>query len=158
MSNQWQEFVQLFGEKNQHLSKKQVLQQAKKPFQLLKQYYEQIGGGITINSMTYYAKNGILDLTDKRIGDKGAKVIAKYLIEYKNTTTITEIVLIRNNIGNDGAEALAEALSALSEISKNIKLDLRYNHITDKGAAFFQKFSKLINLDYNERSVDFRGF
>ena len=41
---QWKQFVQLFAEKNQHLSRKEVLEMAKKPFQQLKQYYKQEGG------------------------------------------------------------------------------------------------------------------
>lgn len=44
MSSQWKQFVQLYAEKNQHLSHQQVLQMAKKPFQELKQYYKQQGG------------------------------------------------------------------------------------------------------------------
>jgi hypothetical protein len=44
MSSQWKQFVELYGEKNQHLSHQQVLQMANKPFQELKQYYKQQGG------------------------------------------------------------------------------------------------------------------
>jgi hypothetical protein len=44
MSSQWKQFLELYAEKNQHLSKQQVLQMAKKPFQQLKQYYKQQGG------------------------------------------------------------------------------------------------------------------
>ena len=44
MSSQWKQFLELYAEKNQHLNKQQVLQMAKKPFQQLKQYYEQRGG------------------------------------------------------------------------------------------------------------------
>jgi len=154
MSSQWKQFVQLYSEKNQHLTKKQVLQQAKKPFQLLKQYYEQIGGGISINDKVYYVKNDILDLTDKNIGDKGAKSLANYLIENKNTVTITKIVLIRNNIGNDGAEALSKACEQLYKLNKVIELDLRYNRITDKGEKLFQERHIVVNLGYNQRSKD----
>ena len=46
--SQWKQFVQLFSEKHSHLTKQQVLQQAKKPFQQLKQYYQyQSGGALT---------------------------------------------------------------------------------------------------------------
>ena len=41
---QWKQFVQLFSEKNQHLTKQQVLQHAKKPFLQLKKYFLQRGG------------------------------------------------------------------------------------------------------------------
>lgn len=44
MSSQWKQFLELYAEKNQHLNKQEVLQMAKKPFQQLKQYYEQRGG------------------------------------------------------------------------------------------------------------------
>ena len=44
MSSQWKQFLELYAEKNQHLSHQEVLQMAKKPFQQLKQYYKQHGG------------------------------------------------------------------------------------------------------------------
>jgi len=44
MTSQWKQFVDLYAEKNGHLSHRQVLQMAKKPFAELKQYYRQHGG------------------------------------------------------------------------------------------------------------------
>ena len=44
MTSQWKQFVQLFSEKNEHLSHRQVKQMAKKPFGELKKYYSQHGG------------------------------------------------------------------------------------------------------------------
>jgi diketogulonate reductase-like aldo/keto reductase len=44
MSIQWKQFLELYSEKNPHLSRTQVLQMAKNPFQQLKQYYNQRGG------------------------------------------------------------------------------------------------------------------
>lgn len=41
---QWKQFVQLFAQKNQHLSQKQVLQMAKKPFMQLQKHFGQTGG------------------------------------------------------------------------------------------------------------------
>ena len=41
---QWKQFVQLYSEKNQHLSHQEVLQMAKKPFQQLQKYFSQRGG------------------------------------------------------------------------------------------------------------------
>ena len=41
---QWKQFVQLYAEKNQHLSHQEVLQMAKKPFQELQKYFSQRGG------------------------------------------------------------------------------------------------------------------
>ena len=43
--SQWKQFVQLYSEKHSHLTRQQVLQQAKKPFQQLKQYYQYQSGG-----------------------------------------------------------------------------------------------------------------
>jgi len=40
MSKQWKEFVQLFAEKNPHLTEEEVLEKAKIPFQKYKEYYE----------------------------------------------------------------------------------------------------------------------
>jgi len=42
--SQWKQFVQLFAEKNQHLSQKEVLQMAKKPFMQLQKHFSQKGG------------------------------------------------------------------------------------------------------------------
>ena len=44
-TSQWKQFVELYAEKNRHLTRNQVLQQAKKPFQQLKKYYQKRGGG-----------------------------------------------------------------------------------------------------------------
>ena len=51
---QWKQFVQLYGEKNQHLNKQQVLQQAKKQFQKLQKLFKQRGG-----------EGKVLDLSNK---------------------------------------------------------------------------------------------
>ena len=51
---QWKQFLELYAEKNQHLSHQQVLQMAKKPFQQLQKHFSQRGGAnrdITIQSM-----------------------------------------------------------------------------------------------------------
>jgi hypothetical protein len=45
MKSQWLQFVDLFAEKNKHLSRKEVLQQAKAPYQELKKQFEQQSGG-----------------------------------------------------------------------------------------------------------------
>ena len=42
--SQWKQFVQLYAEKNQHLSQKEVLQMAKKPFMQLQKHFSQRGG------------------------------------------------------------------------------------------------------------------
>ena len=55
---QWKQFVQLFGEKNQHLNHKQVLQQAKKPFQQLLQYYQKGGDVINITIIIKHPTTG----------------------------------------------------------------------------------------------------
>ena len=44
----WKQFVQLFSEKNPHLTREQVLQQANKPFQQLLQYYQKGGANYPI--------------------------------------------------------------------------------------------------------------
>jgi hypothetical protein len=44
MTSQWKQFVELYSEKNPHLSHRQVLEMAKKPFAELKKYYRQNGG------------------------------------------------------------------------------------------------------------------
>ena len=44
MGKKWLQFVELFSEKNPHLSRKQVLQEAKYSYEKLKEYYRQKGG------------------------------------------------------------------------------------------------------------------
>lgn len=51
--SQWKQFVQLFSEKNPHLTKKQVLQYAKKPFRQLKKYFSQRGGATVDQNIEY---------------------------------------------------------------------------------------------------------
>jgi len=55
---QWKQFVQLFAEKNQHLTKQQVLQQAKKPFGQLKKYFSQRGGD-TVDDYIKFLLGGV---------------------------------------------------------------------------------------------------
>jgi hypothetical protein len=56
---QWKQFVQLFSEKNPHLTRQQVLQQAKKPFQQLLQYYQKGGNWNLIEFLIIDTTTGI---------------------------------------------------------------------------------------------------
>jgi hypothetical protein len=61
--SQWKQFLDLYAEKNQHLSRKQVLQQARKPFQQLKEYF-QCGGELTeVQKQTL--KNKVLEKVEE---------------------------------------------------------------------------------------------
>ena len=57
---QWKQFVQLFSEKNQHLTKQQVLQHAKKPFLQLKKYFSQRGGA-TVDENIEFLLGGVVN-------------------------------------------------------------------------------------------------
>jgi len=72
MSYQWIKFLELFSEKNRHLSRKEVVEAAKEPFKKLKKYYKQIAGNgnnsdqddekgvdISDNIITAYDINGV---------------------------------------------------------------------------------------------------
>jgi hypothetical protein len=76
MSSQWKQFLELYAEKNQHLSHQEVLQMAKKPFQKLKQYYKQQGGTSRLSLFPKceepitYDMLGDDDIEDKRLLEK----------------------------------------------------------------------------------------
>ena len=59
--SQWKQFVQLYGEKHSHLTRQQVLQQAKKPFQKLKQYYQYQSGGALTDEQQIILRNRLND-------------------------------------------------------------------------------------------------
>ena len=90
---QWKQFVQLFSEKNQHLSHQQVLQMAKKPFQQLQKLFSQRGGAkrhFTIHSITgkeievdIDTKLRVIDLK-RAIGEQnGVETDSQKLIHWK---------------------------------------------------------------------------
>lgn len=64
------------------------------------------------------------------MGNDGAKLLAEII---KYFTTITQVLLIENKIGDDGIEALAEAIKKNND-SKLTELDLTGNVIGTKGA------------------------
>jgi hypothetical protein len=78
MKSQWKQFIELYAEKNQHLSKQEVLQMAKKPFQQLKQYYKQQGGQSRVSSFPICEEQ----ITPAMLGDGDEDDIM--LLETKN--------------------------------------------------------------------------
>jgi hypothetical protein len=90
---QWKQFVQLFAEKNQHLSKQQVLQMAKKPFQQLQKYFSQRGGAkrhFKIHSITgkeievdVDTKLRVIDLKRLIAAESGIETDSQKLIHWK---------------------------------------------------------------------------
>jgi patatin-like phospholipase/acyl hydrolase len=75
-----------------------------------------------------------LQLYQIPVGDKGAESLSR-------NTTLTFLNLRETEIGDPGAQALATNNRTLRE------LNLRANHITDKGAEFFMHCHHLSNLD-----------
>lgn len=75
MKSQWQQFLQLFQEKNQHLSQRQMVQEAKKSFQKLKKHYQKGGEMITIQ-----LQNMAGDLIPFRVDSNKTVEELKYLI------------------------------------------------------------------------------
>eukprot|EP00435_Cladocopium_sp_Y103_P005385 s3595_g1.t2 len=82
-----------------------------------------------------FAGQALCDLKDLKIGDSGAKVVAKAL---KSSTTAL-LSLLRNEIGYQGAEALAEGLKSNGSL---LQLDLDNNNIVDRGAVALAKSLK----------------
>ena len=63
---------------------------------------------------------------------KGAKAIARLLIEPRAIHTLHTLSMARNNIKNKGAKAIAYALTINSHLTF---LDMRLNYIGDRGCA-----------------------
>jgi len=74
-----------------------------------------------------FAGEALCDLSDLKIGDSGAKVVAEAL---KSSTT-QRLYLGNNDIGDEGAEALADSLKSNSSL---VELYLPSNNIGDRGA------------------------
>ncbi|MEI7487316.1 MAG: hypothetical protein WCJ72_07865 [Chryseobacterium sp.] len=91
MKSQWQQFLQLFEEKNQHLSQRQMVQEAKKSFQKLKKHYQK--GGVMI---TVHLQNMAGDLFDIRVDSnitvEQLKVLA--LLMFKPNEILGQIFLL----------------------------------------------------------------
>ena len=120
--SQWMQFVQLFSEKNPHLSRQQVLQQAKKPFQQLKQYYSQKGGSVD-------AWND--------------------LIKQIEENTITTVIVDNNNYVDD-IEYGTPLDQLLSALKKNTSVEnVYFKHIYNITPESLQKI--LIGISKNDR-------
>ena len=93
----------------------------------------------------------ILILSDKRIGDEGAIVLAK---ELATNTSVISVDLSFNEIGNVGAEALAKALKTNTSV---ISVDLSFNKIGNVGAEALAKAIKT-NTTITTLSLCFNKF
>jgi hypothetical protein len=118
---QWKQFVQLYAEKNQHLSHQEVLQMAKKPFQELQKYFSQKGGAkrhFTIQSMI--GDDMELDIDAKlTVGD------LKTLISTESGIEKDRQKLIHWTEGwRDGAFEVLENSTKLKSIPEVTRLDL----------------------------------
>ena len=119
--SQWKQFVQLFAEKNQHLSHRQVLEMAKKPFQQLQKHFSQRGGAkrhFTIQSMV---RDDIeLDIDAKlTVGDLKTLISTESGIEKDRQKLIHWTGAWR-----DGAFEVLENSTKLKSIPEVTRLDL----------------------------------
>jgi GTPase SAR1 family protein len=86
-----------------------------------------------------------LCLWDNAIGARGAGVIAE---TFSALPALSSLDLRGNNIGDDGARAIADKLSALSS------LDLSFNNIGDDGVrAIADRFSALSSLNLSSNNI-----
>ena len=106
----WSQFLDLFAEKNQHLSHQEVLQKAKKSFMKIKHYYEQHGGEVQtieqVKSLPFYlevdrkmAEEIVIDNKDMyvmRPSSQGTNYIA---VTYWDGQKPLNISIERNNEG-----------------------------------------------------------
>lgn len=114
---------------------------------------EKIGRGVTALTKTVlHSKAKDLDLRGLNINDQEAIVIAYVLTKVLPKSQITHINLSKNNIGVEGAIALAQALLQ----TKITSLDLLDNKIGDDGAAAFAQAlprSQITHLDLSENNI-----
>lgn len=80
-----------------------------------------------------------LNLSENRIGDHGAKLIANYLLE-KNRDSLLCLNLEHNNISEAGASNLLKAIQQSSVINFNLK--------KNKGDPVTQSFSLSLAFEY----------
>ena len=118
---QWKQFLELYAEKNQHLSHQQVLQMAKKPFQQLQKHFSQRGGAkrhFTIQSMIHDDIEVDID-TKLTVGD------LKTLISTESGIEKDRQKLIHWTEGwRDGAFEVLENSTKLKSIPEVTRLDL----------------------------------
>jgi len=115
---QWKQFVQLYGEKNKHLSKQQVLQMAKKPFQQLKKKYEQRGGAEALDGLIEqidenYNEIYRIHLHGEHINKENAEIIANAVLM---TKTVRSFTLVNCDMDKEAKELLFDALTGNASI------------------------------------------
>ena len=130
---QWKQFVQLYGEKNQHLNKQQVLQQAKKQFQKLQKLFNQRGGKVKVLD--------VLDLSGKELDWDAIEYAMDNDIQYEN-------IIFRNCMMTDDdlkqlcVDTGSGAFFIGGESIK--KLDLSHNEINGGKEGSIQYLCQLI--------------
>jgi hypothetical protein len=165
---QWKQFVQLYGEKNQHLNKQQVLQQAKKPFQQLKKLFKQRGGEGKVLDFT----NGELDwdaiedAMDKhseydtvifkncQMNDEELKTLCQEGVCFYNNEFIKKLDLSYNYIHDDEDGSMQYLCKVIKDTDFcPDEINLSHNEIEDKGlrsligAISKKKNVRLLNLE-----------
>jgi len=143
---QWKQFVQLFAQKNQHLTKQQVLQQAKKPFRQLEKYFSQRGGaGNSMQQMMrerasrLQARNTATTEAAAAEAKAAAAAAAAARQEMINLSPITSFISDLNSINakiKKWLETVAESLARKKfpedklrdEISSDAYRTIRYLH------------------------------
>ena len=116
--SQWKQFVQLYGEKNKHLTKQQVLQQAKKPFQQLKKQYEQRGGAGALEGLIEeidenYNEIYRIHLHGEYINKENAEIIANAVLM---TKTVRSFTFVSCNMDKEAKDLLFDALTGNASI------------------------------------------
>ena len=97
-----------------------------------------------------------IDLTSEGLDDKKVCDLCKLLI--KDVPLIRRLILRRNLFGDEGAEALAEMISA--KLQRFVYLDMSRNKVTDKGATSILKALKIntrvktLFIDYGNKIKD----
>jgi hypothetical protein len=114
---QWKQFVQLYGEKNKHLTKQQVLQQAKKPFQQLKKKYQQKGGSQLEDLIELIDENYNeiyrIHLHGEHINTENAEIIANAVLM---TNSVRSFTLVSCDMDKEAKDLLFDALTGSRSI------------------------------------------
>ncbi len=90
--------------------------------------------GAKIVSLACFSQVQVCNLTDNEIGVDGARFLAEKLIDRK--CVIKTLILDSNRLGDEGAEAIAEALKHNTSLKS---LDLRYCDISRRGLLLLRE-------------------
>ena len=148
-TRQWKQFVELYAEKNRHLTRNQVLQQAKKPFQQLKKYYQR--GGESGEQKESYPPSPSLVRSNAVTGDEILYKSIKSSYEHTMRNIIFSIIFkAMTDVEYLRFHVKQEMLSLDKQISK---FDLEDPEDRKKVELFLRILGNVIDKEYRRQEL-----